>query len=827
MRKIALAFGLLLLLLNCEQAPSTSTNLIHLIPQKSAAIVRIPDWEDFEASLQVNAPINLLKETQLNQRLSAYAALFQHFEPQDDTYLSFVALGDDDFDLALITKNHPKLISKDSSFSQQVQTYDYEGTTINSVAINDDYLHFFKKDAFFIASTSKLVLENAILQNNTGRDPIDASLEQMIKTSNSSSPNLYIKGSYYKRILKHTIPQLKFQSSQTPFNWLALDIDLDNKDALNFSGVLTSSQDGNQTLDLLNGFKPASSKLLAVAPAQSRAVVSFNFSDWETYKENLAAKRNASAKEFTVADEAFFKSIDEVAVVYTQTNQLLLAHSGNVSASELALAPISTEIERFRDLPIYQVSDSTFLEGAYKELLNPGIKHYYGFVENHLVFTNTLTNLKDFIANYQNDVTLKNTVGFSELSKKMSDASTLSYYGNTEILSGYISEKLSKKQGKILNQIDFTDYPAVMLQLVQADDFTYVNALTHKISAKTEASQIVQVASVTLDKDLLNAPQMLHNYRTKGQNILVQDISNTLYHINASGKIEWKKELDGPILGEIQQVDLYKNGRLQYAFTTPSHFYIIASDGTIVEPFDKDYSEITQPLAVFDYDGSRDYRFIITQGSALTMLDREGKKVKGFTYTQAPSTLKNVPQHIRFGTKDYIVIQLENGQLEILNRRGETRIKTTETFAFSDQPVFEKANNFLVFEKNGTLASISQSGKITRTQLQSGSDTQYDRLQKTEAILTPEQLSINNKKITIDLGIYKGLQVLKAKNTYYVTLTDLQNNKVYVYGSDGNLLPNFPVYGASELDFGSLNSATDLGFVTKGESDSIIIYQIN
>ena len=99
MRKIALAFGLLLLLLNCEQAPSTSTNLIHLIPQKSAAIVRIPDWEDFEASLHVNAPVNLLKETQLHQSLSSYASLFQHFEPQDDSYLSFVALGDDDFDL--------------------------------------------------------------------------------------------------------------------------------------------------------------------------------------------------------------------------------------------------------------------------------------------------------------------------------------------------------------------------------------------------------------------------------------------------------------------------------------------------------------------------------------------------------------------------------------------------------------------------------------------------------------------------------------------------------------------------------------------------------
>ena len=38
--------------------------------------------------------------------------------------------------------------------------------------------------------------------------------------------------------------------------------------------------------------------------------------------------------------------------------------------------------------------------------------------------------------------------------------------------------------------------------------------------------------------------------------------------------------------------------------------------------------EITQPLAVFDYDKQRNYRFLITQNKNLLMYDSKGKAVK-------------------------------------------------------------------------------------------------------------------------------------------------------------------------------------------------------
>ena len=80
---------------------------------------------------------------------------------------------------------------------------------------------------------------------------------------------------------------------------------------------------------------------------------------------------------------------------------------------------------------------------------------------------------------------------------------------------------------------------------------------------------------MSLESDILTNPQFVINHRTKQKDIVVQDINNNLYLISNKGKVLWKKQLQGTILGKIEQVDLYKNGRLQLAFTTPNRIYII------------------------------------------------------------------------------------------------------------------------------------------------------------------------------------------------------------------------------------------------------------
>ncbi|MFI8377199.1 hypothetical protein [Leeuwenhoekiella sp. NPDC079379] len=826
MKNIFLLLVLILFFSNCTKQPEADTNLLHLIPHKSAAILRVPNWNTFKNNLKSNELANKIKPTGFAKTLENYASLFSKFNPENESYISFVALGDNDYDIALFTEVSKNVALKDSTFTKSLKKTDYEGTTINTYIVNEIEVYYIISNEILIASTSKLVLENTILQGNTGRDPIDSSLQKMIKTSDASHANLYIKGSYYKRLFKDILSQYKFALKEVPFEWAAIDLEIDNKKT-QFTGVLTSAIENGHTLSLLNELESGSSKVASVTPASSIGFSSLSVNNWEQYKINLAEKRAILLKDFKLPLEDFFQSVNEVGLIYTSNENLIFANSVDNQSSEKALAAYSSKRSEYREIPIYELTDSLAFNRPFSELLNPPAVHTYCKLDSYYVFSKTTSALEDLIANYQNGAVVTNSDSYKQFQKKLSDESTLFYYGNVSPQKTFLEKKVDKSEGKILTKINLEDYPNAGIQFIQADNFTYVNAVISKYNVHNKKTQVSQIASIKLDNDVLDSPQLLDNYRTKGKNILVQDISNNLYHIDSSGKIEWKKEIDGPILGKIQQVDLYKNGRLQYAFTTANRFYILASDGEIVKPFGQKFENIiTQPLAVFDYDGSRNYRFVITQGATLQMLDNTASIVKGFDYDKT-SNLLNAPQHLRSGTKDYILTQLEDGSLNILDRRGNNRITINQKFKFSGYPISIKNGNFILFEADGTQIAISESGKITTKKNKLSSGFLYDNLGSVEAALFENKLVINGHEKELELGIYKGLKVIRFEKKYYVVLTDLQTNKIYLFNTEGILLPNFPVYGSSNANAGSLNSTAKMGLVTKGESNSVIIYQIN
>ncbi|PHR90403.1 MAG: hypothetical protein COA80_16380 [Leeuwenhoekiella sp.] len=827
MRNLIWALGFFIFLTGCAKSPETETDLIHLIPQKTAAILRVPQWENFKNNLQSSKLLKLSSETRFYTELDKKSELLKHFNPSQESYITWIALGDDDYDLALISKASKNIIPADSAFTKLINSYAYEGITINGLKINNTEVFYIRNDCYFLASTSKLILENTILQSNSGRDPEDESLKKILKTSSAQSPNLLINGAYYKSLFRDIFDHYRFQNSKPAFDWVAVDLEIE-PDALEISGVLQFSKQTNQSSELLANLEPTSSDIADFIPVNARGYSYFNIQDWETYKSNLASHRGALLKDFQLSAADFMSSTKGIGSLTQEDNTILVTSTSDPENAEIQLRSISGEAEIFRDLPIRKLTDSSLFQIAFKELFNPPAVHYYMSWDNHFFFARTMEELKDLTANYQNGAVLSNDASYKQFRKNLSDTYTAEYYTNLPKSSVYLSKKLSKENAQGLKDLDLQNYPHAAMQLSASDDYLYLNGGVYETPVSQTKSQVVQLASIKLDNDLLNTPQFLKNYRTKGQNILVQDVSNTLYQINQSGKIDWKKQLDGPILGTIEQVDLYKNGRLQYAFVTPHHFYVIASDETIVKPFDLDYKNtITQPLAVFDYDGNREYRFVLVQDRDVQMLDREANSVKGFKYDKAETGISKLPQHIRISNKDYLLFPLANGDLKILSRTGDVRVKVGESFKFSDYPVFTEQSNFVVVEPNGTKISISQSGKVSRPKSNTNTDVLFARNGSMEAKLKENVLSIGSTDIELDLGIYKGLQVFTIGSSSYVALSDLQTNKAFIYSSKGKLLPNFPVYAASQVDLAASGNSGNLLLTCKGESDSVIIYQIN
>ena len=69
------------------------------------------------------------------------------------------------------------------------------------------------------------------------------------------------------------------------------------------------------------------------------------------------------------------------------------------------------------------------------------------------------------------------------------------------------------------------------------------------------------------------------------------------------GQIEWSKKIDGQITAKIDQIDSYKNGKLQYVFATEKSLNLLDRKGRDVGKFPLKFKDnITSPVSVFDYD---------------------------------------------------------------------------------------------------------------------------------------------------------------------------------------------------------------------------------
>jgi hypothetical protein len=438
------------------------------------------------------------------------------------------------------------------------------------------------------------------------------------------------------------------------------------------------------------------------------------------------------------------------------------------------------------------------------------------------VFADDIELLQNIISNYQNKTTLSEQPYFTDIAEQLSDASSLLMVLSPSVLKDILSNNLNEDVSA-----SFDNYKISALQFVYDTDFAHVNGIIKKTKVKAALNSISEELNIKLDSDLLNNPQFVTNHITKQKEIVVQDIKNNLYLISNTGRIIWKKQLDGPVLGTIEQIDLYKNGKLQLAFTTPHKLYVIDRNGHDVSPFPGNFNDvITQPLSVFDYDHNKNYRLLVTQGKNLLMYDKNLKPVNGFVFKSANNTILNQPQHFRISGKDYIVFKTQNN-MYILDRTGRTRVTPKTSSSFSNETIYLYNNKFTTTSPEGNLITIDTKGNTVSQNLNLSSQHHIETSSKSLVTLSDNKLTIKGHTYELDYGIYTAPKFFYLQDKIYVTVTDLQTQKVYLFDSNAKLLPNFPVYGNSAITLDNIDTDRDLEFVTKGDADSIILYQIN
>ena len=130
--------------------------------------------------------------------------------------------------------------------------------------------------------------------------------------------------------------------------------------------------------------------------------------------------------------------------------------------------------------------------------------------------------------------------------------------------------------------------------------------------------------------------------------------------IDNKGIILWKKEVDGPILSAIYEVDLLKNNKIQYLFNTQKAIYLVDRNGNFASNYPiKLKSPATNGIAVFDYEKNKDYRILVAcENKSIYNLKIDGKAIDGWKFEKSKHAITKTIQHEVVDGKDYLIASL-------------------------------------------------------------------------------------------------------------------------------------------------------------------------
>ena len=811
---------LLALLISCAKKKSISDSYLRFFPQNADVILKINNLDRFESDLKNN---NFISKTQTS---ALYKTIYEKVRPLTtlsltaNSALAFYEIGKGNFEFLLVTPSSPEMFATSALENITQETLSYENTSITGYQWEGTTFYTTLIEQKVVLSSSQLLLENAIRQG--AGNSVPSSLQKLYDTADPNSPAAIFINLNRKNELVSAPLETKTKIDPDTFaDWIALDIAA-AQDALLLSGVVVARDSTTNFINLFKGTSPLVNKVATIAPQNADAILSFSSNEPDIFLRN-----QKQYLDLAVVENEALRAFDEFGIIYMNGTKVITITA--VTNTELPdfITANTVGTSNYQSTEIIRLSASDFLINAFQPLIKEFSANFCTVFDNTFVFGQQETMLQTVIANKKSGFTFDKSPAYTAIKSELADEASILLIANAKGMENFVETQLTDEFQSNLGKPQWKE-ESFGAQFTADGDFFHFNMLLTQIQKAPSNTSVVPLFTLELDSDLATDPVFVENHRTRKQEIVVQDQDNVLYLISTDGKVLWKKQLEGRIRGKIHQVDIYKNGKLQLAFCTNNQFLVLDRNGKEVPPFTKRFEGgNVNPLAVFDYEKNRDYRFVVTQGRKVFMYNSRADIVSGFTFTEANSAILDAPDHFRMAKKDYLVFRLEDGTLKILHRAGNERIKVAEKIDFSDNGVFLYKNKFSTTNKKGVLHQIDPKGKLTATNFNLSQNHGMYATSKTLALMDENILSIKGKKITLELGVYTPPRIFYIYDKIYVTVTDIQNQKIHLYDSQGKSIPNFPVYGNSVIDMTDMDNDRKLELVAKDQENSIIVYTIN
>jgi hypothetical protein len=885
--------GYLLIPVETTNNTSSYSVAIDAIPNNAAFIIRANNPKNKWVSL---------KNTQLGQSLTGFESLklitgfmnqldsISKVEPNINSLLnnsnSFISghvSGVNSTSLLFTITNNELDYQKTNSLFKKIfsdftaSDKTYEETIITSYSKGKNVVCFAVHQKVLMITNSSILIEKSVRQLKSGKSlSSEVGFRKLLKTSDKDlDANIFVNYSEFGKAISNfsskSFSPIKF------FNnfgcWAEVDLNIKNK-GLMLNGFSMVNDSINSYLNTFVSEEAQPLSVSSILPENTGMMLYLSFQSFGSYyqkfEKHLAQKQilykhqknilNINQKhKFTVERDFFGWIGNEICLFSTEGSKdnyeesfSLAIRSSDIQKTKAGLKSIHKSTKNnsetdYQNFKIKNLGLTNFFDLTLGQQFKWVTNSYYIILEDYVVFANSESNLKHIINSYLRGKTLIKNLQFNGFYNQFNNKSNFFFYNNfkkgSHLWNGFLNEELAgvfEAQKDSIEQLG-----AIGLQINNQKKMFYTNIFLN-YNSEVE-SQNLSLTECKLDTSYTLKPWIVTNHYTKEKEIIIQDNANKLYLINNIGKIIWEKQLDEKLVGNIQQVDRYKNDKLQYTFVTTKKFHQIDRNGKNVKGYPVTLkAPVTKGLTVLDYDKNRNYRILLTQGKNIHNFDVNGKLIKGWKFkTNEEITIQ--PQLLQVAKKDYIVTADKAGKVRVLNRKGEDRIQLNITLP-------KKSSNFHLWKNNvlsnsgvlatdstGTIHFVKLSDELETFTIKSLStdfkiffnDFNGDKVldfvvhddYKIQAYQTNKQLIASIPDI--DFKPSYGVQSFNVgENKSMTFITNKLEAKCFAYNEKGVLINDFPIEGVTPACVADLNNDGNKKLIIGDKLGSVYIYSI-
>jgi hypothetical protein len=616
------------------------------------------------------------------------------------------------------------------------KTRHFYGFDLLEVSLPDNQVFtFFLAGDVLVGSFTTFLVEDAIRAHNSpGSQSFKSVFNPLFSLSQIrlDDGNLYLNFEAIKSLFNLAANQEVETIAQSAY----LDVSV-NDQYLKLTGFTFA---GNE---FLSSFSTNSGPLdiFDLVPMNTAILQHYSFDQIDKWRTELgkkdssihaASRRLRSAHDIQI--EGLIEHLDNE-VAWTQLellqgnepNHLLFIKSKNISKSSdfmlMAARRISIDSvfsDKQGEYTFYKLENPIVLEALIGKQNKFQGESYFMEFRNFLVVSNSLTELRRFIQSVETENTWRKSLRYNRMMEQASREANYSLFVNMPRFWPYLIQRIKPEWQEffIKNASWFQSFETVSAQYGLIDNKFYTNILAYQPDVPKQQATTVSVpregSRLALPSRLITKPFLIRGHVNQAMEMFVQDSLLQVYHISPEFEIIWSKMLGEKIQGNILPVDYYLNNKIQYAFATSSALHIIDRTGNYIDGFPVKVGN--QPIthfSVVDYDGSKNYRFMLTDNKGnVFILDKSGRALEGWSPKAIGHSLHAAPRHIRVAGKDAFVLIRPDGVVDLLSRKGTSypdfpvQLKTELVAAFFT----EATGNF----NTSRLTTLSTSGELIR-----------------------------------------------------------------------------------------------------------------